>query len=152
MKTRYYAAAGGLVVRGSHLLVLHKHLQDEYVLPKGHIEAGETAIAAALRETREETGYTNLEVLADLGTLRAEFDLDGVHIQRDETYFVLRLVDEQRSSSGDHDDAAHDREAFHHFWVPIADGPQRLSFEPARTFARRAIEWLRQNEPSVAGG
>src|SRR5690606_38233752 len=42
MKTRYYAAAGGLVTREGQLLILHKHAKNEYVLPKGHIEAGES--------------------------------------------------------------------------------------------------------------
>ncbi len=145
MRTRYYAAAGGLVVRGGQLLLLHKHLKDEYVLPKGHIEAGETAEAAALRETREESGFTNLEVLADLGTLRGEFDLDGVHYQRDETYFLLRLVDDQRGPVGLYDDAAHDQVTFNQLWVPVAEAAERLSFEPARTFARRAAAWLEQH-------
>jgi 8-oxo-dGTP pyrophosphatase MutT (NUDIX family) len=62
-----YDSAGGIVFDGDRLLLLRKSALGEVVLPKGHVEPGETAEGAALRETVEETGYTKLEVLADLG-------------------------------------------------------------------------------------
>ena len=34
-----------------------------WLLPKGHIEAGESVVQAALREVREETGFRDLELL-----------------------------------------------------------------------------------------
>jgi 8-oxo-dGTP pyrophosphatase MutT (NUDIX family) len=145
VKQRYYAAAGGLVVRGGQLLLLHKHRQNEYVLPKGHIEAGETQEQTALRETQEETGYAHLDLLANLGTLRAEFTYQDRWTVRDETYFLMRLVDEARVTLGDYDDATHDAETFHRLWVPIADAAARLTFEPAKTFAARAAAWLQAN-------
>ncbi len=142
MEREYYAAAGGIVVRGGQALLLHKHAQDEYVLPKGHVEPGETFEAAALRETREETGFTNLRLLADLGTRRAEFARGGVWVVRDETYFLLELIDDRRVDEPTHDDADHDRQTFRQLWLPVESAADRLSFEPARTFMRRAAEWL----------
>jgi 8-oxo-dGTP pyrophosphatase MutT (NUDIX family) len=52
--------AGGVVFRREdasvrYLLVTAKHT-DEWVLPKGHVESGESPEHAALREVREETG------------------------------------------------------------------------------------------------
>lgn len=48
-------AAGGAVLndRGELLMI---SLRERWDLPKGHIEAGETAVEAALREVEEETG------------------------------------------------------------------------------------------------
>ena len=40
------------------LLVTARKQPDEWIFPKGHIERGETAEDAALRELREETGVT----------------------------------------------------------------------------------------------
>jgi 8-oxo-dGTP pyrophosphatase MutT (NUDIX family) len=139
MEPVYYAAAGGIVVHDDRLLVLHKHAKDEYVLPKGHVEAGESLEAAALRETREETGYVNLLPLANLGTLRAEFVLDGRPIVRDETYFLMALLDEVRNESQPHDDASYDQTVFAQLWLPLDQAAERLTFEPARTFVRRAL-------------
>lgn len=53
-------AAGGVVGRrGKVLLVQVKNLEGEIVwtFPKGHLEKGETWLAAALREVEEETGW-----------------------------------------------------------------------------------------------
>jgi 8-oxo-dGTP diphosphatase len=54
-------AAGGVVWRVGHeddaeLLVIHRPLYDDWSLPKGKLEAGETDEVAALREIEEETG------------------------------------------------------------------------------------------------
>ncbi len=145
MKTRYYAAAGGLVVRDLQLLLLHKHRQDEYVLPKGHVEPGETLEHTAVRETQEETGYAHLRVLTNLGTLQARYVFNDRLTVRDETYFLMALMDEARVEPSDYDDAQHDAESFHRLWLPVQAASEQLTFEPARTFAARAVDWLRAN-------
>ena len=58
MKFEY--SAGAFIYRkstfGISLLLLKKEGRDAYDLPKGHIEKGETAEQAAIREIKEETG------------------------------------------------------------------------------------------------
>jgi 8-oxo-dGTP diphosphatase len=53
-------AAGGVVwregPRGAEILVLHRPKYDDWSLPKGKAEPGETEEACALREVEEETG------------------------------------------------------------------------------------------------
>jgi len=151
MKTRYYVAAGGLVVRAGQLLLLHKHRQNEFVLPKGHVEDGETLEQTAVRETREETGYAHVRVLHNLGTLQAKFVYQQRLTVRDETYFLMQLLDEARAAPSDYDDALHDAETFLQLWVPVEAAAARLTFEPARTFAARAADWLRANPLPAAG-
>jgi 8-oxo-dGTP pyrophosphatase MutT (NUDIX family) len=49
-------AAGGLVVRDGHVLLVHRGKYDDWTPPKGKLDDGETWEDAALREVEEETG------------------------------------------------------------------------------------------------
>src|SRR5438552_18225893 len=61
------------------------------MLPKGVIEEGETAETVALREVREETGISNVRVVADLGEERYYFFWRSEDTYYDKTvrYFLL---------------------------------------------------------------
>ncbi len=53
-------AAGGVLWRNKErreLLLVHRSRYDDWCLPKGKLDAGESFEAAALREVAEETGY-----------------------------------------------------------------------------------------------
>ena len=64
-------SAGGVIVRVEHGRVLVAMAQQRavpgYVLPKGNVDPGENLEQAARREIAEETGFTNLTLLGDLG-------------------------------------------------------------------------------------
>jgi 8-oxo-dGTP pyrophosphatase MutT (NUDIX family) len=49
-------AAGGVAMRDGRVAVVHRPRYDDWSLPKGKLDAGETFEAAALREVWEETG------------------------------------------------------------------------------------------------
>ena len=54
-------AAGGVVLRdgpsGREVLLVHRRRYDDWTLPKGKCEPGETDEDCALREVEEETGF-----------------------------------------------------------------------------------------------
>lgn len=62
LEQEFVKAAGGLVwwdaARGVRLLVVHRARYDDWSLPKGKLEEGETWPEAARREVTEETGFT----------------------------------------------------------------------------------------------
>lgn len=53
---RQVEAAGGVVERGGLIAVVHRPRYDDWSLPKGKLDPGETFEQAALREVEEETG------------------------------------------------------------------------------------------------
>ena len=126
-----YFAAGSVVAHDGSVLVLRRPGQGEVRLPKGHIEPGENAQAAALRETREESGYIGLAVQADLGTQVVEFDYAGRHIVRTERYFLMALADNPDSPSGG-------EEQFEPAWLPWDEALAALTFEAEQEWVRRA--------------
>jgi 8-oxo-dGTP pyrophosphatase MutT (NUDIX family) len=127
-----YQAAGGVVVDGDRVLVLRRPSWGEMRLPKGHIDPGETPRATALREVSEESGYADLEIVADLGTQVVEFDWNERHYVRDERYFLMRLRSEQKLARNRHDE--------HQFipdWVTWDEAITLLTFEAEREWVRR---------------
>ncbi len=55
-------AAGGVIWRMSdkghvEVLAVHRPDRDDWSLPKGKLDPGETAVGAAVREVEEETGF-----------------------------------------------------------------------------------------------
>jgi 8-oxo-dGTP diphosphatase len=60
-ETTLVEAAGGVVWRrwpegGAEILLVHRPRYDDWTVPKGKLDAGETHVEAALREVEEETG------------------------------------------------------------------------------------------------
>ena len=49
-------AAGGVVMRHGRVLLVHRPRYDDWSLPKGKLDPGESYEEAALREVEEETG------------------------------------------------------------------------------------------------
>ena len=66
-------AAGGVVWRagdgGTEVLLVHRPRYDDWSLPKGKLDAGETHEGAATREVLEETGY-EVELGRELASTR----------------------------------------------------------------------------------
>ena len=53
---RRVEAAGGVVARDGRVLLVHRPRYDDWTLPKGKLDPGESFEEAALREVEEETG------------------------------------------------------------------------------------------------
>jgi 8-oxo-dGTP pyrophosphatase MutT (NUDIX family) len=126
-----YDAAGGVVVHEGKVLVLRRPSRGETRLPKGHVEPGETAEAAALRETCEESGYAGLEVVADLGTQEVTFWYRERRVRRTERYFLMAFRNsELHPGEGEGQ--------FQPAWLDWPDALAALTFEAEREWVRRA--------------
>ena len=136
MKQVYYRAAGGVVIHQGKVLLLDRPSRGEVRLPKGHIEEGESPAEAALREVREEAGYAHLDVVADLGTQRVQFEDSRRQVTRDEYYFLMRLRDEGQVERDEQE------QQFIPLWTLAADALGCLTFEAEREFVRRALRCI----------
>ena len=67
-------------------------------LPKGHIEAGETAEQAAVREVQEETGIAGV-IVAELGTIDFWFVAEGRRIHKTVRHYLMRRTGGELSDS-----------------------------------------------------
>lgn len=101
-RPQYQVSAGGLVVdaAGNVLLIRARDLRDRpvWTLPKGALTAGESPVAAALREVREETGY-RCEVVRELEAVTYWFQREGRRIKKTVSWFLMRPIVKE----GEHD-------------------------------------------------
>jgi 8-oxo-dGTP diphosphatase len=87
-------AAGGIVVRDGRILVVHRPRHEDWSLPKGKLEAGESWEDAAVREVEEETGL-RCEVEGEAG--RTHYDVpDG---PKEVRYFTMVAHGEARAQN-----------------------------------------------------
>lgn len=123
-------SAGGLVVDLSGEVplgaLIGKHDRRGrllWSLPKGHVEVGESAEQAAVREVAEETGIAG-EILGVLGTIDFWFVADGRRIHKTVHHFLLRAVGGELSDE--------DVEVTEVAWVPFPELHERLAYPDER--------------------
>lgn len=105
-------------------------------LPKGHIEHGETAEQAAVREVAEETGI-NGEIMAELGSVDFWFVAEGRRIHKTVQHFLMR------ATGGELSDA--DVEVTAVAWVPLPDINAQLAYPDERGLVDTAGRLLRDS-------
>ena len=101
-------------------------------LPKGHLEAGETAEDAAVREVEEETGIRG-RVLAALGTIDYWFVADDRRIHKTVHHFLLEAPAASCDEDLEVDEVA---------WVPLDELRERLAYAGERRLAETAADLL----------
>ena len=73
-------------------ILLIQDSKERWTIPKGHIEPGETAKMTARREIEEETGLSNISVLAWLGKIHFKYRrLDKLVLMTTQVYLVQAL-------------------------------------------------------------
>jgi 8-oxo-dGTP diphosphatase len=113
-------AAGGAVVRdgkaGLEIVLVHRPEYDDWTLPKGKAEQGESDEDCALREVEEETGL-RCELLEELA--RSSYS-DAAGRPKLARYWLMRPVGGSLRPTREVDDAR---------WVPLADAEEQLTYD-----------------------
>ena len=132
-RTVRYTTGGGVVLKDDQVLLLDRPQRSEIRLPKGHVDPGEAPMETAIRETGEETGYIDLEILADLGQTLVEFENKGKSFSRTEYYYLMVLKSKRQRKRPEHD-----RLQFRPFWRSIEAGLHLLTFQEERAVLQKA--------------
>ena len=134
-------SAGGVVLRGEQVVAIVpvRRAPDGsrvLALPKGHVDPGETALQAAEREVREETGVS-VELVRELGEVRYWYRRDGRTIPKSVTFYLFRYV------SGDIAD--HDDEVEEVRWIGLKRARTALTHTAEREMVVRALAYVEED-------
>jgi 8-oxo-dGTP diphosphatase len=130
--TKLVRAAGGVVTRsasdGTHeVLVVHRPKYDDWSLPKGKCEPGESDEDAAVREVAEETGVV-VELGAELDAMEYTDRLGRPKVVR---YWEMTAVGEVPWVANDEvDDIA---------WIPTYRAATLLSYDGDRRLVAAVV-------------
>jgi 8-oxo-dGTP pyrophosphatase MutT (NUDIX family) len=102
-------------------------------LPKGKIGKLETLEQAALREVREETGFS-ARIVSSLGHVEYTYRESGVSVEKGVHFYLMEL---QPGAA-----ATPDGELEKIAWLPLEKACRILTFEPERRIVERATEEL----------
>ena len=101
MIVRTATSAGAIILReieGELKIALAQHQRTDkiWVLPKGHVEEGESIEEAALREIHEEAGLDNVQLIKHLGTITRESVKRNGDLEQKTIHFFLAYALENK--------------------------------------------------------
>lgn len=148
-RTRRESSAGGVVFRyseGRPLFLLIRDSYGKWGFPKGHLERGERADTAALREVMEETGLRSVSVLGAIATIEWHFRFRGALIHKNCQFYLMETgVETTKPQRSEGITACR--------WAPIAEARELVVYENAREVLHRAHEMVagRSDTAATAG-
>jgi 8-oxo-dGTP diphosphatase len=118
-------AAGGIVRRDGEILVIHRPKYDDWSLPKGKLDEGESWEEAALREVEEETGF-RCSLGAEVGSTSYTDSHGRAKLAR---YWLMRPEEGEFEPTDEVDEID---------WLSPADATERLTYEHDRRLVQEA--------------
>ena len=130
MPSEEIQAAGGVVVRDDgRVALVHRPEYDDWTLPKGKLDAGESFEQAALREVEEETGLT-----CRLGIeLESAFYRDRKGRSKAVRYWLMEAIEGDFEPGEEVDELR---------WLSPGEAIDLLSYEHDRALVRTAGDQL----------
>jgi 8-oxo-dGTP pyrophosphatase MutT (NUDIX family) len=131
-------SAGGVVYRlheGNALFLLIKDSYQNWGFPKGHLESGERAEDAAMREVREETGIGDLALRGRIETIDWYFRFRGQLIHKVCHFYLMETG--QATTNPQHAEGITACR-----WVSFGDAHAAISYANARKVLGRANEMI----------
>ena len=139
LNTFEQVSAGGVAYRKNgdvtEIALILTNPEGRWQLPKGMIDAGETAEEAAVREVREEAGIET-EIGVPIDTTEYWFSADRhgkrTRFHKSVHWFLMKYL------SGQVQD--HDHEVLEARWLPVSGALEKRVFKNEREVVKKALE------------
>lgn len=142
--TTYEKSAGCVVYReekGKRIyLLLYKKASDHYKeawgFPKGWVEKNEDEKETAIRETKEESGIKDLQILPGFREkVHFFFKKEGQMVSKDVTYFLAKTEQTETKVSWEHKEVG---------WFDYEGALNRITFKTDKDVLQKAENYLKK--------
>ena len=114
--------------------LLLNYPQGHWDFVKGKVEQNETPHETAIRETREETGITNIEFIDGFEeSVEYDFRFKKEDIHKKVIFFLAKTNEKNIQLSHEHND---------YIWLEYNDALKKTTFENAKNVLSKANEFL----------
>jgi len=114
--------------------LLLNYPQGHWDFVKGKVEEGETSHETASRETKEETGITNIEFVDGFEeSVEYDFRFKKEDIHKKVIFFLAKTNEKNIKLSHEHND---------YLWLEYNDALKKTTFENAKNVLTKANEFL----------
>ena len=114
--------------------LLLNYPQGHWDFIKGKIEQSETSQETALRETKEETGISNIEFIDGfVESVEYDFRFKNEDIHKKVIFFLAKTSEKKISLSHEHND---------YLWLGYDDALKKTTFRNAKNVLSKANEFL----------
>ena len=119
---------------GKNEFLLLNYPQGHWDFIKGKIEQNETPHETAIRETKEETGITNIEFVDGFEeSVEYDFRFKKEDIHKKVIFFLAKTNEKNIKLSHEHND---------YLWLEYNDALKKTTFENAKNVLTKANEFL----------
>jgi ADP-ribose pyrophosphatase YjhB (NUDIX family) len=136
-------SAGCFVLNNNNEVLLINRVwpngEDTIAAPKGHQDPGEDIKKTAIRETTEETGYTDISIIEDIEFESETYQLKPGHIKT-VYWFLARLNSEKQISLNLTEEELQSKTNV--IWMSLDRAEKDISFETQRKNIEKIKEYL----------
>jgi len=119
---------------GKNEFLLLNYPQGHWDFVKGKVEQGETPHETALRETKEETGISDIEFIDDFEeSVEYDFRFKNEDIHKKVVFFLAKTSEKKISLSHEHNDFV---------WLEYDDALKKTTFRNAKNVLSKTNEFL----------
>lgn len=142
--TKEYSA-GGVLLNSKNQVYFINDKRGEWSLPKGKIEANETALDAAVREIKEETGYSDFELFYKYPFYMSHYQYKNSENQTDidkyVTFYIFKTKTETNAPTNQMSE-----EGLKGNWLSLEEAIEKASYQNTKTVLQNLKNSL-ENKP-----